>query len=63
MTDTELAELQKAADAGDRNAIRELRMHKTATVAAERLFGKQKPDANGRVPGDPMYRGGEKTDD
>jgi len=55
MTEAELAELQKAADAGDRNAIRELRMMKLTDAATARLVGAQKPDANGRIAGDPLY--------
>lgn len=48
-TDTELVELTQKAEAGDRNAIRELRLRKLAQFSHDRLVGDLRPDANGRI--------------
>jgi hypothetical protein len=49
------AELEARANAGDRDAIRELRHRKLAGFARDRIVGPLTPDQNGRIQGDPMY--------
>lgn len=53
-------ELEAKAATGDRDAIRELRLLRLANVAQSRIHGELRPDANGRVKGDPMYTGEER---
>lgn len=52
-TDAELKKLTEKAEAGDRQATRELRLRKLASTVAG--FGSR--DHNGRLAGDPFYVG------